>query len=170
MNIVLNIIGTTLEILYFSLFMYYSKKDNKFYKFFIAFTIVSLVGIITGNKFLLSYLTLIILMIICLKFLMKIKITFYDIFFMFLMMVFKFFFEGIFFVMLSQITNNIYFMAICLGILKVLFIFICKNKLKMIYNKLRNLWNNNFFYIRYIFTTFMLIYVIVSCCFLIINK
>lgn len=170
MEYILIIVGIIFEVLYYSLFMYYSKSENNFYKYFLGFTIVCLSGVILGNNFLLSYLTLIAMIVISLKYIMKIKITFYDIFFMFIMMVLKFIFEGLSFIILSPFINNAYIMAICLGLFKVLFLTICKNKLNMIYNKLRNLWGDNFFYIRYFFTTFMLIYVIVSCCFLIINK
>ena len=48
-------------------------------------------------------------------------------------------------------------------IVKFTFILLFKNKLNKYYNKILIKWNNNNFYIRYIFACLSFIYVIASC-------
>lgn len=169
MNLVLNVIIIILESLYYSFFIKFSKNEGKIWKYFFSFLIISLVGVLIGVTSLISYLFLIIMMILSLKYIVKVKTSIYDILFIFIMMIFKIFIEGVSSIFISKLTNNAYIMATLLGIIKMIVLPFLKNTLNMLYNKLRNYWDNNVFYIRYIFDILMLIYVIASCGFLIFN-
>ena len=170
MDLVLNIIILILEALYFSLFVLFSKKENKFWKTLIFFIMLDLFFFFVGSNNLISYFLLITLIVLGLKYIVKIKTTMFDMLFIFIMMIFKIIIEGISSIFISQITDSRYIMATLLGFIKLPILLIFKNTLSLLYNKLESYWNNNVFYIRYIFTTLMLIYVIASCGFLIFNK
>lgn len=169
MQLILGVIGLTLEILYYSLFMYFSNTENKLYKYLITFIVATLILTIIPNS-ILSYFIFIIMSILILKYIMKSKINNFDMFYIFIMMIFKIIVEGLSVTIISLLIRNNYFMAISLGFIKLLVLFLFKNKLNLLYNKFKKHWDNNIFYIRYIFTILMLIYVISSCCFLIFNR
>ena len=170
MNLILNIIIIILEAIYYSLFIKYSKNEGKLWKYILSFIIISLIGVVAGVSSLISYLFLIIMMVLSLKYIVKVKTTVYDILFLFIMLIFKLFIEVLLFLIFYNFTKDNYIMATLLAICKIPAIFILKNKLNLLYNKIENYWNKNRFFIRYIFTILMFIYVIVSCVFIIFNK
>lgn len=158
-----------LETVYYSLFIKYSKKEGKFLRYFINFILISIIGVLIGRTSLLSYLFLIMMIVSGLKYIVKVKVTNFDILYVLLMMIFKIIIEGVSVTIISNFIKDNYVMATLLGIEKIIILFLFKNKLNLLYNKFEKYWNNNVFYIRYAFTIVMLIYVIISCGFLIFN-
>lgn len=170
MQLILGVIGLFLEALYYSLFIKFSKNEGNIFKYLISFIIISIVGIFIDVSTLVSYFVLIAMIIIALKYIVKVKTSVYDLLFLFIMLIFKLFIEILFFLIFFNFTKNNYIMALLLGICKVPILLILKNKLNLLYNELEKYWNNNVFYIRYGFAILMLIYVILSCCFLVFNR
>ena len=61
------------------------------------------------------------------------------------------------FLYLNQVITTFIF-----EIIKILTILLSKNYLNLYYNKLKTTWDKNNFYIRYFFSIFAIIYVIIS--------
>lgn len=170
MQLILGVIGLFLEALYYSLFIKNIKRKSNVIKLVILFILINAFFAFVGSNILFSYLLLMIMMVLGLKYFANIKINVYDIFFLFIMMAFKIIVEGLSVTIISLFIRNNYFMAISLGFIKLLILFLFKSKLYLLYNNFKKHWDNNVFYIRYSFTILMLIYVISSCCFLIFNR
>lgn len=170
MQLILGVIGLFLEALYYSLFIKNIKKESNIIKLIILFILINIFFAFVGSNILFSYLLLMIIIVLGLKYFANIKINNYDMFFLFIMMAFKIIVEGFSVTIISLLIRNNYFMAISLSFIKLLALFLFKNKLNLLYNKFKKHWDNNIFYIRYAFAILMLIYVISSCCFLIFNR
>ena len=170
MIILLNILGLIFEILFYSLFMKFTRKEGNFFKYLFAFTTITVIGLIIGTQSLISCLLLIAMILLGIKYIVKIKTTFYDLFFIFLMMLFKLILEAIIVFFISIIIKDPYVMAITLGIVKILFILLFREYLNKIYEYIKIFWYQNKFFIRYIFDILMFAYVILSCVFLILNR
>ena len=78
MNLVLNILVLIFEILYYSLFMKYARKESKFHKLILLFTMITIIGMIIGTNNLPSYLILILMMSFGMKHIGKLKVSLYD--------------------------------------------------------------------------------------------
>lgn len=167
MALFLRILVIIFEILYYSLFMKFARKEGKYSIYLLLFTIIQVFFFFVTTNIFYSYLLLILMILYGLKFIVKIKITLYDIFFIFVMMLVKLFLELIFAFTITLIIKDINLCKVFLGLLKISFVLIINNKLYILYNKLYKNWVENKFYIRYSFTTLMFIYVIASCLFLI---
>lgn len=163
MNILMNIIVLIFEVLYYSMFMYYSKKEGKFWKYILLFSLITIIGLFIGTNYLLSFLLLVIMMIYGLKYIVKAKISLYDMLVIFFMLLLNFLIPMPIYYFSSIFTKNVFILTIVYQIIKFLIVFALKYKLNKFYNFFHNLWNNNNFYIRYIFTTFMYLFVIFSC-------
>lgn len=157
----------TFEILYYSCFVYYSKQKGSFIKYSIMFTCITLIGIIINTDTVYSYLALVTMIMIGLKYYIRTKVSLFDVLMVFIMLLIKFILELPIYIIFFN-TFGIFITGIIYGIFKMLFIFLFRYKLGITYNKLYKLWINNNFYIRYIFTTFMFVYVIVSCIFILL--
>lgn len=157
----------TFEILYYSCFVYYSKRKGSFIKYLIMFTCITLIGIIINTNTVYSYLALVTMIMIGLKYYIRTKVSLFDVLMVFIMLLIKFILELPIYIIFFN-TLGIFTTGLIYGFFKMLFIFLFKDKFSIIYNKLYKLWKNNNFYIRYIFTTFMFMYVIVSCIFILL--
>lgn len=167
--ILLNILVLVFEILYYSMFMYYAKGKGKFKRYLLLFSLITIIGLFIGNDSLYSYLFLIIMMMIGLKYIIKIKVKFYDILIIFVMLLISCIIPTPIYVIMINFTKNIFAITLVYSLIKILLVYLFRNKIKKYTKKFNILWNNNNFYIRYIFTTFMFLYVISSCLYCILK-
>lgn len=166
----LNIIVLLLEVLYYSLFMKFARKEGKLWRYIISFILISIIGLFIKTNYLMSYIILIILIVTGLKSIVRIKISLYDIFFIFIMLIVKTLLETVLLVPSYYILKNMFLATLIAGIFKTSVIMVLRNKIGKYYTSIKDKWNKNNFYIRYIFTTLMFLYIIISCLFLIFNK
>lgn len=162
-EILLNVVVLVFEVLYYALFMKFARKEGKFWKYLLSFGLVNIILLFIGTNQIYSYLLCIIMMLYGLKYIVGIKMTLYDMFFIMIMLMFKALTEHIvvliFFVLFKQ---TILLTTFIFSALKFILLIILKNKLNLVYNYILIKWNNNNFYIRYLFTIFMFCYVIIS--------
>jgi hypothetical protein len=163
LNLILTIAVLFIEVLYYSLFMKFARKEGKLWKYLLSFSLISIILIFIKANHIYSYLFIVLLMIYSLKYIVRIRTTLYDLLFIILMLLTKGIIEHItvliFYVMLK---SSILFTTILFSIFKIIFLVILKNKLNLVYNYMLIKWKNNCFYIRYLFTIFMYSYVIIS--------
>lgn len=160
---IMHIIVLIFEVLYYSMFMKFAKKEGKFWKYLLLFSLITIFFVFVPVANLISYLILILMMLYGLKFIVRLKISLYDMLLIVLMLLFKLIIEFIVFIScyeffkLSQFISTMIF-----DILKVTLLLTFKDKLYKLNIKLKKLWYNNNFYIRYIFTCLTYIYVILT--------
>jgi len=169
MDLILNIIVLIFEVLYYSLFMKFARKEGKFWRYLLLFTLISIFFFFVGTNQVYSHLLLVVLIVYGLKLIVKLKISLYDMLLVFLMLISKLIIEMPFSLIIYKFINNIYIASINAGIIKILFLCIFNKVISNIYNYCYKMWINNNFYIRYIFTIFMFIYIIVTCVFFVIQ-
>lgn len=163
---ILNIIVLIFEVLYYSMFMYYAKKEGKLWKYILLFSIVTIICGFINTKVFLNYLFLIIFILIGYKILINKKIIFFDVFIIFIMMIFKILFEFFTFYFFSLFfSNNI--SIIIFEILRLFFVLYVNFNLKKFFDNIKTKWDKNDFYIRYLFIIISFSYVIFSCLYLI---
>lgn len=167
----MNIIVLILEVLYYSLFLKFAKRKSKIWKFILSFSVATIFNIIFSylkiNEIVI-YLLFMIISLLLIKLLDKDNTNLFDFLFLFIIMVVKIAIEGISYLILYNIVNKVLFTFIIDGI-KLLLIILLMNKIKLAYKTLKNKWNNNNFYIRYIFNIFLFIFIIMSFVFIIIK-
>lgn len=159
--LILNFIVLLFEILFYSMFMYYSKREGKFSRYLLLFSLITIFFSFVGTTQLISYVVLIFMMLYGIKHIVKVKTTLYDMFILSLMLIFKIIIEGI----VVLIFYNIFGMYITIflfEIIKILTLIIFRNKLSLFYKYMYKLWYKNNFYIRYIFSCLIVVYVIFS--------
>lgn len=167
---ILNIIVLFFEILYYSMFMYYSKKEGNYWRYFLLFSLISFIGIIIGNSTIYSYLILVLMILYGIKFIVKVKTSLYDMLIIIIMLFIKIILEAIFAFSIYYTIKNRILLTFAIIMVKTIFILIFRNKFNKIYNFLKIKWDNNNFYIRYIFSCFSFIYLIITIVMLIIDK
>lgn len=161
--IFLNIIVLVLEILYYSIFMYYAKGEGKFWRYLLLFSSITFIGCIIGTNYLFSYLILVLMMLYGIKYIVKVKTSLYDMLIIIIMLVFKAVIEiPIYVIFLNNIKNLHFIATIIPSFLKISIILLARKRLVYIFYKLKILWNRNNFYIRYIFSISTYIYVIIT--------
>lgn len=159
--LILNFIVLIFEILFYSMFMYYSKREGKFSRYLLLFSLITIFFSFVGTTQLISYVVLIFMMLYGIKHIVKVKTTLYDMFILSLMLIFKIVIEFIV-VLLFYNLFGIIITTFILLIAKLLITFTLKNKLNIFYKKMRIIWYKNNFYIRYIFSCLIVIYIIFS--------
>lgn len=164
---IIYIIILIFETIYYSLFLKYSRNEGKLWKYLLLFTLFSSISWFMNDSSPISYAIILLIILYGLKYIVKTKISLFDLFFIFIMMLIKVLIEIVLALPTMLIINDIEISKVVLGITKVSFIFIIRKKLNPLYLTLNKPWNNNRFFIRYIFTILMFIYVICSCVFLI---
>lgn len=170
MNILMNIIVLIFEVLYYSMFMYYAKKEGKFWRYILLFSLISIVLMFVGTKNLYSYLVFVVLSLFGLKYIIKAKASLYDMLIIIIMIFFKIFVEAsIFFINNLFIKNYLLFM-IMIVLIKFILVCILRKRLNTFYIKLKNKWDKNNFYIRYIFICLTYIYIIITIILLIFYR
>lgn len=166
MNLILNIIVLIFEILYYSLFMKFARKEGKIWKYLIAFSISVIISGFLNVETFISYILTLICMLVSLKYIARLKVNLFDLLYIFIMMFFKIIIETLVFVIFNNLLP-IFAFYIVLEFVKIFTIIILKDKFNKLYKILKLKWENNNFYIRYIFTTLMFAYTIISCLFII---
>ena len=162
----LNLIVLTFEILFYSMFMKFARNDGKFVRYLLSFTIITVIGLVIGTNNLPSYLLLTLLMLLGLKYIVKIYTSLYDMLVIVAMIIFGIVIQLPCYLVLMTITNDLHVSMIIYQVIKILITLILKNKLNTLYTKFEILWDNNNFYIRYLFAIGILIYTIASCLFI----
>ena len=160
---VLHIIVLIFEVLYYSMFMKFARKEGKFWKYLLLFSLITIVLIFTGTGNLYVYLIFVLLSLYGLKYIVKTKISLFDILPIIIMLAIKIVIELLsMFIFYKFLYLNQVITAFIFEIIKILTILLSKNYLNLYYNKLKTTWDKNNFYIRYFFSIFAIIYVIIS--------
>lgn len=167
MRLFVYIVVLIFETIYYTLFMKHSKNQGTYGKYLLLFSLINTFFFFISTDMLISYLLLVLMILYGMKYIIKVKVSLYDVFFIFVMMLLKLLIEIIIALPLSVIINNIDISKISVGIIKCILILAIKDNLRLLYTKLNICWNNNKFFIRYIFDILMFIYVIAACLFLI---
>lgn len=166
--VLMNLIILIFEVLYYSLFMYYARKEGKFWRYLLLFILITVIGVFIGTSNLPSYLILILLIIYGLKYIVRLKISLYDMLVIVFMLLLKVLLELIFAGIFSIFTSNYYILAFTTSLIKVSTILIIKDIMYAYYFQFKIIWDNNNFYIRYIFTMLIYLFVMLSMIFLIV--
>ena len=163
MNLILNIIVLIFEVLYYALFMKFARKEGKFSRYLLLFSAITIFFYFVGANQIYSYLLLILMMLYGIKYIVKIKTSLYEMCLITIMLLSKLIIEfGAMIIFYSILGFNHLITTLIFGFLKLFLIIIFKNNIYLLNSKLKKLWNNNNFYIRYFFSIFFYIYVIVS--------
>ena len=160
--IFLNIIVLVLEILYYSIFMYYAKGEGKFWRYLLLFSLITFIGCVIGTNYLFSYLILVLMILYGIKYIVKAKTSLYDMLVIIIMLFLKIMFETPLYFIFNTININRMIMSILTNTIKLSFVFIINRRLNTFYKNLKYKWDKNNFYIRYIFSCLLYIYVIVT--------
>lgn len=162
MKMVLHIIVLLFEVLYYSMFMKFARKEGKFWRYLLLFSLITIVGLfILIKQDLFSYLILILMMLFGLKYIVKLKTSLYDMLLIVIMLMLKLVIEFIVYIIFFQILNFGHFeTTMIFDIIKILTITLFSSKIYNYNKKLKKLWDSNNFYIRYIFSCLTYVYVI----------
>ena len=167
MELFFRIIVILLEVLYYSSFMKMAKKDGKYWRYLLLFSMIQAFFFFVTTDFIYSYLLLILMITFGMKYLVKVETSLYDMLFVFVMMICKLIIELAFAFPISHILHDILVSKVVLGMTKTILVILIGGYINKAYRKLKICWEENKFFIRYIFTIFMFVYVIASCLFLI---
>lgn len=167
--LILNVIVLIFEVLYYSLFMYYSKNEGKLSRYILLFSLITIIMLIFGTNKIYSYLIFILGSLYGLKNIIKIKTSLYDMLVIILMLFSKLIIELPICLVIYIFIKNIFIVSIIVGIIKLIILKGIKKAINKLYNSLKTKWNNNNFYIRYIFSCLTYVYIIISVLFL-LNK
>lgn len=157
------------EILFYSIFMYKSKQKGSLFEYSLLFVLVTILGLFIGTSGLLSYLILVLSILLGLKYVMRVETTLYDMLVIVCMLLFKLLLEFALTIPLYYIIDNTYHTMIAVGATKCVIVALISKWLCVMYKQMKLVWDNNNFYIRYIFSILVFLYTIVSCAFLVFN-
>ena len=146
-----------------------ARKEGDFKRYFLLFGLFAIITFFMNRRFLINYLIIFFLILYGLKFIVKLKVTLFDLFFIILMFISKVIIEMPLSLLSYSIVENIYVASTMVGVLKVIIILLFNEYVEKIYEIMKLLWKNNNFYIRYLFSISLFIYVILSSVFLIIE-
>lgn len=170
MLIVFNFIVIILEIIYYSLFTKFSKKDGSYINYFLLYCLTPFTNILFSNVLNLQFFDYIALNFIILagmKYLIKVETNLFDLLMILSMMLLKIVIEGSCYNLLINFLNS-NLVILIFEIIKIIIVLLLNYKLNFIYNKMLKLWKNNNFYIRYVTIILLMIYIIVSIMFIFI--
>lgn len=167
---VLHIIVLLFEVLYYSMFMKFARKEGKFWKYLLLFSLITIVLIFTGTNNLYVYLIFVLLTLYGLKYIVKIDIGLYDMLWIVIMLFVKIIIEFIISMGIYYTINDFLIMTLLIAFIKPIILIILKNKLTVFYTKLKRIWYKNNFYIRYVFSCLSIIYVIITVIMFIVDK
>lgn len=164
----LNILVVLLEILYFVFFMKFNRKEGSLFRYFLLFTLFSFVSVFLSKQLFINYILIFLFILYGLKYIVKLKVSLYDLLIIIIMFAFKIVIEIPLYYLMTIFINGIV-ATIIFQCLKLGIVFLLRNKLDKMYKLLKKKWDNNNFYIRYIFTISLYGYIIFSCIFLILR-
>lgn len=166
MKTIANLIVLIFEVIFYSKFIKNCKNEGKLLRYIVLFCLVTLVGLFISTNSLLSYLLLVIMIMTGLKYIVRVKTTFFDMFVIIAMLIVKTVIELLFCMVVYTITKNTFISLIIANVVKIV---IASNHIPLnnAYRYTKKMWDNNNFYIRYILMCLLYIYVICSVLFLI---
>lgn len=163
MLVIFNIIVLIFEILYYSLFMKIARDDGKINKFILMFLFITIIGLFIPTNTLISYFVLIMMIMYGMKYIVKIKISLFDMLIILIMLFLKMFVELPFILLFYKMLGiNQFIVTMLFDVTKIGIILLLENKMKKYFLKMKKLWDNNNFYIRYIFSCSAFIYTIIT--------
>lgn len=166
----LNLIVLTFEILFYSMFMKFAKNDGKFYKYALLFLLATILICIFNQNNLVTYFVFVATSYIGLKYIINVKVSLFDMLILLIMLFVKLFIEYFSVLILFNIIGLGHFATTMIfDFIKIIFVLLAKNGIRTCYVKMKKLWDNNNFYIRYIFSCLTFIYVIVTAILLILD-
>lgn len=168
MKLFLDFIVLLFEVLFYSLFMKFARKEGKFCKYLLTFILATILVIIFSSNSLVTYLIFVLFTYVSFKYIIKLKVSLYDMLIIFIMLLCKLLIETPFYVFLINRIDNFYVILIT-SIVKISLLCLLHNKVTKLYKELKVKWDRNNFYIRYIFSILMFTYTIASCIFLIVK-
>lgn len=161
-SLLLNVVVLVFEVLYYALFMKFARKEGKFWRYLLLFIIASILIFFSKNT-LFSYLIFILFSYVSLKFIVKTKVSLYDMLIIVIMLFLNVVIQLPIFIICFNIFRIGHFeTTMVFEIAKVLMLLLLNKKMNKHYIKGKKLWDNNNFYIRYIFSCSMFVYVIVT--------
>lgn len=161
MNLILNIIVLIFEVLYYALFMKFARKEGKFSRYVLLFTLLSILSVFIGTNHVYSHFILFLNITIGMKYIVKTKISLYDMLITIIMLIINVLIQLPVYIIFFNILGFSHFITtLIFEFLKILFVVILNEKMNIYYKKMKKLWDNNNFYIRYIFSCSVFIYVI----------
>lgn len=161
MALFLNLIVLIFEVLYYSLFMKFTRKEGKFYRYFLLFVIASIVVSILNSTTFPIYFIFMLIVLLGFKYIVKTKTSLFDFLIILLMMLLNVIIELPIFIIFYSILSQTHFITtLIFEILKLLVVYLLRDKLNIMYEKLKVLWGKNNFYIRYIFSCLIFVYTI----------
>lgn len=161
MKILANIIVLIFEVVYYSLFMKFSKDRGTLSKYLFLFCFITIIGGFIGTNLLISFAFLIFGTLIGMRYLINVKTSCFDLFIIIAMILFKYFIELMLYPILGSVFDY-YLLMVMIGPIKVLIIYLIRNKLKKVYKFCYQKWSENIFYVRYVCMCFLYIYFIIS--------
>lgn len=162
-NLLLNVVVLVFEVLYYSLFMKFARKEGKFWRYLLLFSAITIFFYFVGTKQFYSYLLLIIMMLLGMRYLIKTKTSLYDMLIIVIMLFLNVVIQLPIFIICFNILKIGHFeTTMVFEIAKILMLLLLNKKMNKCYIKGKKLWDNNNFYIRYIFSCSMFVYVIVT--------
>lgn len=161
-SLLLNVVVLVFEVLYYAMFMKFARKEGKFWRYLLLFTIASILIFFSKNT-LFSYLIFILFSYVSLKFIVKTKVSLYDMLIIVIMLFLNVVIQLPIFIICFNILKVGHFMTTMIfEVAKILMLLLLNKKMNKHYIKGKKLWDNNNFYIRYIFSCSMFVYVIVT--------
>lgn len=161
MNFILNIIIVISEVLYYSLFMKYAKKDGKFTNYILLFGGISLIFCFVSHNNLESYLALSIMMLLGMKYIVKVKTSLYDLLLILIMLFIKILIETPLYMLYTPLLSK-YLTGLIVSATKIPIAILLQDKLNKMNTSLKRKWEHNNFYIRYIFSILLFLYCIAT--------
>jgi len=166
-----NILIMIYEIIFYSLFMKFARKEGKLSRYAILYLMICILFGFLGTKEFYSYLLLILIMLFGFKYIVKTKTSLFDMLIIIIMLITKVLVEFFVFIIFYYMLHCSHFITTLLfELLKILLVLLINTNLNKLYLKLKKLWDNNNFYIRYIASVSLYAYVIVTIVLLILYK
>lgn len=161
---IINIMVLILEVLYYSLFMAFTRKEGKLINYCILFILVSLLGVILNTQDVTSYFILLFFIVFGIKYIVRVKTSMFEFLIVLIMLIYNIIIETIIYLLIYRLIGlNYIITTIIFETIKIGTCLLLNNKLNIMYQKLKNLWNNNNFYIRYLTSIMIYIYTIINC-------
>lgn len=163
MQFLITIMLFILEVLFYSLFIKFSKKEGKIWRYILLFTLVSiLIGFINSKK-LISYFVFVLCTYLGLKYIVRIKASLYDMLVIVVMLLLNVTIEfPIYLIFYKLFHLNLIIVTIMFELVKLFVVVIGKRCFNENYLEFKNVWDRNDFNVRYGFTIIIYLYVIIT--------
>lgn len=168
-SLLLNVVVLVFEVLYYALFMKFARKEGKFWRYLLLFSLMTFCLFFMKTTKIYTILVISLFILYGLKYIVKLKVSLYDMLVISVMLLLKLFLEMPFSLLFYVFIKNIFIVSTITGIIKIFIILLMKNSINKVYQRFERLWKNNNFYIRYIFTIIVFSYIIWTCLFYIIK-